>query len=57
MERVSRLEGRMDEREAHEQQLQVVSKTKLIMVTTMISLGILMLTLIGLMVRIMRAVS
>jgi uncharacterized protein (DUF927 family) len=47
----------MDEREAHEQQLQAVSKTKRIMVTTMISLGVLMLTLIGLMVRIMETLS
>jgi hypothetical protein len=57
MERVSRLEGRMDEREAHEKELQAVSKTKRIMVTTMITVGMLMLTLIGLMVRIMGAVS
>jgi uncharacterized protein (DUF927 family) len=57
MERVGRLEGRMDEREAHEQQLQAVSKTKRLMVTTMIAVGTLMLTLIGLMVRIMGAVS
>jgi len=56
-ESIPHLEGRVAEREAQEQQVQAVSKTKRIMVTTMISLGVLMLTLIGLMVRIMGAVS
>jgi uncharacterized membrane protein len=56
-ERIRHLEGRMAEREAHEKELQAVSKTKRLMVTTMITVGMLMLTLIGLMVRIMGAVS
>lgn len=57
MERVSRLEGRMDEREAQEQQMQAVSKTKRVMVGMMVPVIMLMLTLIGLMVRIMGAIS
>jgi hypothetical protein len=56
-ERVSHLEGRMAEREAQEQQMQAVSKTKRIMVGMMVPVIMLMLTLIGLMVRIMGAIS
>jgi len=56
-ERVSHLEGRMAEREAQEQQMQAVSKTKRIMVGMMVPVIMLMLTLIGLMVRIMGALS
>jgi hypothetical protein len=57
MERVSHLEGRMDAQEAQEQQKQAVSKTKRVMVGMMVPVIMLMLTLIGLMVRIMGSVS
>lgn len=56
-ERVSHLEGRMAEREAQEQQVQAVGKAKRYLITTAVTVGVLMLTLIGLMVRIMGAVS
>jgi hypothetical protein len=57
MERVSHLEGRMDAQEAQEQQMQAVSKTKRVMIGMMVPVIMLMLTLIGLMVRIMGAIS
>jgi hypothetical protein len=57
MQRVSHLEGRMDERENQEQQVQAVGKAKRYLIATMITVGALMLSVIGLMVRIMGAVS
>ena len=57
MQRVSHLEGRMDERENQEQQVQAVGKAKRYLIATMITVGALMLSVIGLMVRIMGAMS
>jgi hypothetical protein len=57
MARVSRLEGKMEEREAHEQQLEAVAKMKRWMIPLGVSMFTAMLTLVGMMVMIMRALS
>ena len=57
MQRVGQLEGKMEEREGHEKQLEAVSKMKRWMIPLGVSMFTAMLTLVGLMVAIMRALS
>jgi len=57
MERVGQLEGQMREREGHEKQLEAVAKMKRWMIPLGVSMFTAMLTLVGMMVMIMRALS